>query len=84
MIMHFNTKFITDNILTDLDSQLDQIKIAIASIKSTNKATKYIQNIHKENNNKLKDSLDNKYSKAYYYNAKQEQMNQSLPTYDIA
>jgi hypothetical protein len=67
MIMDFNIKFITDNILTDLDSQLDQIKIAIASIKSTNKATKYIQNIHKENNNKLKDSLDNKYFKALRY-----------------
>ena len=67
MIMDFNIKFITDNILTDLDLQLDQIKIAIASIKSTNKATKYIQNIHKENNNKLKDSLDNKYFKALRY-----------------
>ncbi len=67
MIMDFNIKFITDNILTDLDSQIDQIKIAIASIKSTNKAVKYIQRIHKENNDKLKDSLDNKYFKALRY-----------------
>jgi GTP1/Obg family GTP-binding protein len=67
MIMDFNIKFITDNILTDLDSQIDQIKIAIASIKSTNKAVKYIQKIHKENSDKLKESLDNKYFKALRY-----------------
>jgi hypothetical protein len=39
----------------------------MSALKSQNKATKYIQNIHKENNAKLKESLDSKYFKALRY-----------------
>jgi hypothetical protein len=67
MIMEFNINFIKNNILSDLDVQIDKIKIAISALKTQNKAIKYIQNIHKENNAKLKESLDSKYFKALRY-----------------
>ncbi len=67
MIMNFIIKFINDNILTDLNDQINKIKLVMSALKSENKATKYIQQIHKEQNLKLKDSFDSKFFKALRY-----------------